>query len=176
MTTTRKSSGLVEWLMDLAKRKDRGRLAALRRGLLLETEQFYELYRVVPAPFLEGLTRAETERRMMVAILFASHACSFSEADLGERPHNLGESLRMLAKRLSPGDAEELPESLKRRMDALLTAHEEDLFDHLRHIIRLLKSEEVPVDWDQLLSDLRNWNRADRQVQWWWSRSFYVGQ
>lgn len=176
--TTMTTSPLVAWLLELARREDRGRLAALRRGLLLEPHQFYELYRVVPAPFLEGIGRAETERRLMIATLFASHPCSFTPEQLAERPRNLGESLRELARhQRTPGDAEnELPEPLKRRMDAVLAAREEDLFDHLRHLIRLLKSKEIPVDWDQLLRDLRRWSLEERPVQWWWSRSFYVGQ
>lgn len=180
MTTTTRSSGLVAWLRGLAEREDRGRLAALRRGLLLEPHQFYELYQVVPSRFLEGIGRDETERRLMVAILFAAHPVSFSDKELAVRPRNLGDSLRLLATRRSAGTSgdpdESLSEPLKRRMDGLLSAHPEDLFEHLRQVIRLLKAEEVPVDWDQLLWDLRNWGREDRRVQWQWSRSFYVGQ
>jgi CRISPR system Cascade subunit CasB len=178
-TTTTSSSGLVSWLRGLADREDRGRLAALRRGLLLEPHQFYELYRVVPPQFLEGIGREETERRLMVAILFAAHPKSFPEEQLALRPRNFGESLRMLAdrKRGASTDPEEgLPEPLKRRLDALLAAPADELFYHLRQVISLLKAEEIPVDWDQLLRDLRGWGREDRRVQWEWSRSFYVGE
>lgn len=179
MTTATASSGLVEWLQNLVQRKDRARLAALRRGLLLEPTQFYELYRVVPPQFLEGVSTAEVQRRLMVAILFATHQGSFAP-DGGEKRHrNLGESLRLLAIKRAGGTLgadEELPEPLKRRLDALLAARSDELFYHLRQVIRLLKSEEVPVDWEQLLWDLRNWDREDRRVQWQWSRSFYVGE
>jgi CRISPR system Cascade subunit CasB len=180
MTTGTRTSGLVSWLRGLAERDDRARLAALRRGLLLEPHQFYELYRVVPPQFLEGISRQEIERRLAVAVLFAFHPTSFSDQQLAERHRNLGESLRMLAERQGAGGANDpdelLPEPLRRRMDAILAAHPDELFDHLRQVIRLLKSGEVPVDWDQLLWDLRNWEREDRLVQWQWSRSFYVGQ
>lgn len=180
MSTPTRSSGLVTWLRGLAQREDRGRLAALRRGLLLEPHQFYELYRVIPPQFLEGVGREETERRLMVSILFAFHPMSFPDEQLAARPRNLGESLRMLAeKRRSAGAEMEpdelLPEPLKRRLDQLLAAHAEDLFFHLRQVMSLLKSGEIPVDWDQLLRDLRDWERADRRVQWQWSRSFYLG-
>lgn len=178
MTTARKNSALVSWLHDLLDPLDRGRLAALRRGLLLEPHQFFELYSVVPPWVLEGLRRDEIARRLMVAILFAFHPCTFTAEQLAVRSRNLGESLRMLAQQRSTGEASgplELPEPLKRRMDALLAAHPEDLFEHLRHVIRLLKVEMVEVDWDKLLWDLRDWDKEDRRVQWQWSRSFYVG-
>lgn len=178
-TTATASSAFVAWLQGLAERKDRARLAALRRGLLLEPAQFYELYRVVPPQFLDGVSRAEVQRRLMVAILFATHLGSFTPEALEKRRRNLGESLRMLAVKRAGGtlDSDEgLPEPLKRRLDVLLAAPAEDLFFHLRQVIRLLKSEEIPVDWEQLLWDLRNWDRDDRRVQWQWSRSFYVGE
>lgn len=178
-TATTSSGGLIGWLRHLAERQDRGRLAALRRGLLLEPHQFYELYRVVPAQFLEGVSRAEVQRRLAIAILFASHPQSFSDEELAEHPRNLGESLRRLAVAQAGGaidPAEGPPEALKRRFDALLAAHVDELFDHLRQIIRLLKSRDIPVDWAQLLRDLRDWDNEGRPVQWRWSRSFYVGE
>lgn len=177
-TTAQTSSSLIDWLQGLVKRQDRGRLAALRRGLLLEPNQFYELYRVVPPQFLEGVSRDEIQRRLMVAILFATHQGSFPSDPENKRHHNLGESLRLLARKQSGGniDSDEgLPEPLKRRLDALLAAPSDELFPHLRQLIRMLKAEEVPVDWEQLLWDLRNWDQEDRRVQWQWSRSFYVG-
>ena len=116
---------------------------------------------------------------MTIAILFAAHPASFSEEQLSVRARNLGESMRLLAmERAGAGsDPDELlSEPLKRRLDTILAAHPDDLFGHLQQVMRLLKSGEVPVDWNQLLWDLRNWGREDRRVQWEWSRSFYVGQ
>lgn len=178
-TETTTKQDLVKWLQDLAKEKDRARIAALRRGLLLEPNQFFELYRVVPAQYLEGVSRREVQHRLMVAILFATHPKSFSEEQLERRPRNLGESLRLLAAAQAGGAIDPelgLPEPLKRRLDALLAAHPDDLFHHLRQVVRLLKSREIPVDWRQLLRDLRNWDREDHMVQWRWSQSFYVGE
>lgn len=176
--TKRTTSRLVDWLHDLEKAQDRGTLAALRRGLLLEPHQFYELFRVVPAWVVEGKSRAEVERQLMVAALFAFHRGTFATEQLEERWRNLGESLRELARRRAVPDEDgkwEIPEALKRRMDALLAAHSDDLFSHLRQMIRMLAAEDIPVDWDALLSDIRRWDSEDRRVQWGWSRSFYVG-
>lgn len=179
MTATITSS-FVQWLQSLVDKNDRARLAALRRGLLLEPSQFYELYSVVPPQVLEGITTVEVQRRLMVAVLFASHQGFFpADGDEKKKRRNLGASLRLLALKQAGGSLgpdDELPEPLKRRLDGLLAARSEDLFYHLRQVIRLLKTEEIPVDWERLLLDLRYWDSDDRRVQWNWSRSFYVGE
>jgi CRISPR type I-E-associated protein CasB/Cse2 len=56
---------------------------------------------------------------------------------------------------------------------ALLNARQEDVPAHLRHIVSLLASREVPIDWACLLCHLKAWNREDRDVQRAWSRSFW---
>jgi len=181
MTTATIAEDFVEWLQKLAENKDRARLAALRRGMLLEPSQFYELFSIIPPRFLDRVGPKELQARLMVAILFASHQGSLPASETRNRRPNLGASLRQLAiKKLKKASGElgpddELPEPLKRRLDALLAARWEDLFYHLRQVIRLLKSEEIPVDWVQLLTDLRHWDSDERWVQWSWSRSFYVG-
>jgi len=176
---TSKQIEFAKWLSGL--KEDRGTLAALRRGLMLDEEQLFELYGHVPPRFLAGLRPGEERLYLMIAALYAYHPVGFSEGELAVRRRNLGESLRRLAEvkaRQGGGTGEDddlLPDSLKRRMDALLSAPRADLFGHLRQVISLLRSEEVAVDWAQLLYDLQGWELTDRRVQWQWSRSFYVG-
>ncbi|MEW6723609.1 MAG: type I-E CRISPR-associated protein Cse2/CasB [Bacillota bacterium] len=182
---TSRQLGFAAWLARLAANEDRGTLAALRRGLMLDEEHLFELYGCVPPSFLVGLSLGDERLYLMVAALFGYHPVCFREEELKERRCNLGASLRMLAlaraQRHSPdageGDDTEdlLPDSMKRRMEALLASHRDDLFGHLRQVIGLLKTEEVPVDWAQLLNDLQAWEWQGRPVQWQWSRSFYVG-
>lgn len=178
---TSKQIEFTRWLTGLKEREDRGTLAALRRGLMLEEEQLFELLGYVPPRFLAGLRPGEERLYLMVAALYAYHPESFSDDELAVRRRNLGESLRRLAeeKARKSGGVDEgddlLPDSLKRRMDALLSAPRADLFGHLRQVISLLKSEEIPVDWALLLCDLQGWEVSGRPVQWQWSRSFYVG-
>lgn len=174
---------LIQWLMDLAEQQDRARLAALRRGLTLEREQLFVLFGVIPRGLLiDAHRREETERRFIVASLFALHPCSFAQNELQGRRRSIGDSMRLLALRhrersISNGldDEETISEPLKRRMDAVLSSRDGEVYEHLRHIIRLLKTEDIPVDWDQLLRDLRNWNHVNQFVQWRWSEAFYVG-
>ncbi len=188
MSPTSKQLGFVSWLTRLAANEERGTLAALRRGLMLDEEYLFELYGHLPPNFLTGLLPGDERLYLMIAALFGYHPVFFREEELHERRRNLGESLRMLAQvqrqsHLPDGehnpeedDPEELlPDSLKRRVEALLAAHRDELFDFLRQVISLLKTKEVPVDWAQLLSDLQAWDRQGRPVQWRWSRSFFIG-
>src|SRR5262249_54428628 len=67
---------------------------------------------------------------------------------------NLGASFAWLGSQVDS-------KSIEKRFVALLNCHEDDLAEHLRHAIGLLRSKEIPVDWIQLLKDLRNWNHPD---------------
>src|SRR5207249_1473109 len=62
---------------------------------------------------------------------------------------------------------------IERRFVALLAADREDVGDHLRALMGLLRQHEVPVNWLELLRDLGNWDSADRDVQRRWARSFW---
>ena len=182
-TPTSKHLGYADWLARLVANEDRGKLAALRHGLMLEDERLFELYGYLPPNFLVGLSVWDERIYLMVAALFGYHAVAFQAEEVQVRRRNLGESMRLLAlaKNQSHGEADDdepeeiLSDSLKRRMDALLAAHSGDLFGYLRQVISLLKTEEIPVDWAQLLNDLQAWEWQGHPVQWQWSRSFYVG-
>ena len=62
---------------------------------------------------------------------------------------------------------------IEKRLVALLNSHLDDLPKHLQHTIRLLKSKDIPVDWSQLLRDMQNWHREDREIQRSWARGFW---
>lgn len=117
---TDKQLAFARWLDALKARQERGRLAALRRGLMLEEEMLFTLCSDVPPNFLAGLSQGEERHYLMVAALFAYHPCSFGEE---ERHRNLGDSLWLLARKRQAGDEDELPEPLRRRMEACWRAH-----------------------------------------------------
>ena len=60
---------------------------------------------------------------------------------------------------------EEKSPSIEKRFVALLNSDEEDLPNHLRQIISLLKSKEAPINWSQLLFDIKNWDNERVNVQ-----------
>jgi CRISPR system Cascade subunit CasB len=98
------------------------------------------------------------------------HPESWRRGEDDNRLTNFGASFA----RLKPSvDAD--GKSIERRFVALLECHEDDLAERLRHAVSLLRSKEIPVDWLQLLKDLRRWNREDRKAQREWARAFWGG-
>ena len=62
--------------------------------------------------------------------------------------------------------------TVARRFAVLLECDPRDLATHLRHAVSLLKTDEIGLDWANLLFDLARWNDPDRRVQRRWSRDF----
>jgi len=142
------------------------RLAALRRGLGRPPGTVPEMHPHVQ-PFLaaDGLKGWREDCCYIVAALLASHP------DLGGRG-NLGDTMRRLSEAVA-GKPGERADSVERRFIALLKADREDLFGHLRHAVSLAKAKEVPVNYDRLLRDIRNWDSDQRWVQRNWARAFW---
>jgi CRISPR type I-E-associated protein CasB/Cse2 len=86
----------------------------------------------------------------------------------GERFTNLGISFRLLPEEVRTG-------SVEGRFRALLNADREELSEHLRHAISLLRANDVAVDWSRLFRDVRNWRSDDRWVQREWARAYWGG-
>ena len=62
------------------------------------------------------------------------------------------------------------------KLDVLaLAAHPDDLGDYLRQAVSFLKSEDVPVNWHQLLLDVMRWSHPEMRVtvQQRWARGFW---
>lgn len=68
------------------------------------------------------------------------------------------------------------PEAIERRFSALLSAHHEDLGVYLRRAITFLKSQEVGINWMELLQDMWDWPHPTygENVRRKWSRSFWL--
>ena len=67
----------------------------------------------------------------------------------------------------------EPPDNIARRFNVLLAADWDTLPDYLRHAISLLKANNIPVNWSQLLTDVWYWDQAEGKVQLQWSRAFW---
>lgn len=98
---------------------------------------------------------------MLVASLFALHPAEGGSGNLGAAFARLRASDRT--------------ESTEKRFLALLNCHRDDLTNHVRQAVCLLKSKEIPVNWDQLIEDLLNWDNPDRLVQKDWAKSYWTG-
>ena len=156
---TENDAAFIGYLAGLRNAEGSGALADLRRGLAGDPWNEIRMHRYVVPNLKDNMYPWDQKVYYMVAALFASHPDSGGMGDLGD-------SMERLTGKTGS-------QSMESRFIALLSAHQDDLFDQLRHAISLLKSKEIPVDWVQLCRDLRRWNDPDRRTQIKWSRSYW---
>ena len=167
---------------------ERGPLAELRRSLSFNADEG----RNGQSYFLTGLIYEHLSKfylndwgfrcAFLVAGLYALVERPHSEPKAGEpdaetvsenpkttAPRNLGYALGRLYR-----SQDERP-STEKRFLALLDADEDQLADHLRHVVTLLNAEDIRPDWAQLLSDVLSWNRPESRdrTRERWARAFY---
>jgi CRISPR system Cascade subunit CasB len=109
------------------------------------------------------VSQSERARHHLVAALFAAHPASTPAGNLG---------LTMARIALARG----VTASLEQRFVALLEADAEDVGHHLRGLVGLARAADVPLDWAQLLADLRRWEDPLRQVQTKWALGFWASE
>lgn len=144
---------------------DRAALAALRRGLGQPPGTVPDMYPYVvrwlpqeayPNSWLE-------QSYYLLAALYALHPQSTPEGNLGDH----------FALTLDPNPDHNT--AIERRFMGLLTAHSDDLPFYLRQAISFLKSKERPINWHELMWNVRDWGYPDRQtrVQKRWATQFW---
>ena len=148
--------------------KNLGALAALRRGLGKPPGSVAEMYPYVMRYLPERASRNAEDAYFLIAALFAWHQLDWTAGEERKERRNFGASFHRLA--LSADS-----QSIEKRFVALLDARGEDLPEHLRHAVGLLKSKEIPVDWVQLLEQVSVWDHDDRRVQRAWARAYWGG-
>jgi CRISPR system Cascade subunit CasB len=168
IAATSRQEAFIEYLEGLKDRDDRAALAALRRSLGSEAGADMDAYKHV---YRFNPPEREEVWYCLIAALFALHPASWRDSADGRwGATNFGASLaRLWSKRETGRD------SLERRFVALLSADDAELPDKLRHAVSLLRSEEIPVNWLQLLRDLRRWDFDTRPAQRAWARAFWGG-
>ena len=141
-------------------RNDRGKLAALRRGLSPSTVM--DAWPVVAA--MGGQIGQPGESAFVdIAALYASHP---EESNA----RNFGETCR----RIAQGESKDVPESFERRFRRLLVCGDAgDLAGQLRSWIRLAASKGVGVNYEGLFADLLNWPWYADEIRVKWARSFW---
>lgn len=162
-TSSQEVQPFIAYLQSLAERQERGALAALRRGLGQPPGTVAETFRYVEPWLGEKRSPAREAAFYLVASLFALHPKSTPQGNMGAH----------LAQTRSEGGKD----ALERRFTALLAAHPDDLPFYLRQSVSFLKSKEEPVNWNELLWDLQNWDekRDDprKSVQKKWASAFW---
>ncbi len=164
---------LVTRLIELARKEDRGALAALRTGLGKPPGAAPRMLPIV-APFLKFSDKGpETQAAFVTASLFAKHP---DHAQLG----SLGASLWKSTKRegVNP-DGKHGESGVEARFAAALDADPEDLPRHLEGLVSLCESAGVPIDWHRFYIDLRGLfgHNEDYQIsiRTRWARDFWRG-
>lgn len=160
MSLDERQQSFIGNLLYLAKEgnEDRGALADLRSGLGRAPGEMSRVHKYV-VPYL---TEKKYNDRWyyVAATLFGS----FPKQQVGR---SLGAAFHHLRAK---------SDSMEARFVALLNAHPDDLDNHLRHAISLLKAHEAHeqyLDWFQLLDDLLQWDHPEHHVQLRWARDFY---
>lgn len=165
----------IEYLESLVNSKDRGAIANLRRGLGKPPGTVPQADRYVLKFLPEDTEVGQEEPYYLAASLFAFWYQGRDKV-ISDPPPNLGSSLRSLVdKEAGSGNRDEVEKRIEKHLVALLNCHRDDLPEHLRQIVSLLKAKDVPINWAQLLSDIRHWERDDRIVQKAWARAFWIG-
>lgn len=154
----------VTYLERLRDREDLGALAALRRGLGKAPWEAPETFPYIVPWLPANASRWREHCYFLVGALFAWHRRSDQP---GERRRNFGSSFAKLV-------TQRTEDSLERRFSALLVSNQDELPDRLRSAVGLLRGQDVPVDWTQLLHDLRWWGTANRVVERAWARAFWA--
>lgn len=122
-------------------------------------------------------TKSETAA-FLTLTLYAVHQQSKDKgvhvtADKGKRPNNLGAAVRQFA---TLTDTDLFESSLYRRFNSVVQSQTiESLAYHLRSLIKLLRSEDIVLDYVLLAKDLYNWQDPERRkaVQLNWARQLY---
>jgi CRISPR system Cascade subunit CasB len=173
---------LLRYLSSLVReeRRDRGALAALRRGAGEPPGSAPEMFPLVEPCLPEGIDDRQADAAYRVAALFALHHQGSNRphewagrADGRYENRSLGHSLRLAA----VNDRGEIDSGMERRFAALLNARSSDLDHHLRQVFSLLRAKNAatPVDYRQLYEDLVQWDHPERFVQRKWAEGFWRG-
>ncbi len=170
MKINQRDRDFTQYLDELRKgHQGRAAMAVLRRALgkapgeAPEADRY--ILRWLPSQPSAWQLRQE-KAYYLVASLFAVHQMPSPSADGGQPGRNFGASMRELADAVPSGGPE-------RRFIATLTCALEELPDHLRHAVSLLKSKSIAIDWPQLLADIPHWEDEGRRVQSEWARAFW---
>ncbi|HAM72627.1 MAG TPA: type I-E CRISPR-associated protein Cse2/CasB [Verrucomicrobiales bacterium] len=140
-------------------RNDRGRMAALRRGLIENPRLRLDAWPVIAA--LGG--DPGNEVYVAVGALYASHPEECSA-------QNLGESCRRIAQE----GGKDVAESFERRFRRLLACDgADDVVRQLRSWVRLAASKGIGLNYQALFGDLWNWTWYADSVRVKWARSFW---
>ncbi len=161
MSTTTDTSTYAERFLGALRRieDDRGKMAALRRGLSEGTQR-------TAWPVIASLGMdIGNQAAITVAALFATHP-------VVSNARSLGQTCRFIA--TETGLASDIPESFDKRFRRLIACDTvEEVSGQLSAWIRLAKSKGVGVNYAELYNDLHWWSKDADKKRIRWARDFW---
>ena len=140
------------------RKDDRGLMAALR-CILVKNKR----HRAWPALYRLGVVIEDSRSRLpFIAGLYASHP---KETNMG----NFGDTCKAIQRsRGQTGDDKLTP--TERRFQHLLAADKSELADRVLRMVLMAKAQDIPVNFDQLVTDMTYWNDQTKNQ---WAASFW---
>ncbi len=169
MTDEVQIHSFIEYLYSLATDQRRGALADLRRGLAEPPATAPVMFPYVARWVPENARYSWVEKvYYLIAALFAYYQSgSGIESKRKITKGNFGEHCQRSAAKNAQSA------SFEARFATLLKANPDDLPVVLRQMVSLLKSADVPINWDQLFHDLCRWNSESQYIQRQWANSYW---
>jgi len=162
------TSRFIKYLYQLDPKEDREIFAVFRRGLGKPPGSVFEMYRYIFVPKVSSWMEKVC---FMIASLYALYPVKGNES--------LGKAMaKVLLKRTNgkyQADSKNI-NSIERRFWRLLSCHPDDIFEQLTHTVSLIKSDDVPIDWDDLYRVLARWQYEESR-NWEkkrWAKDFYL--
>jgi len=162
---------LVTRLIELAKREDRGALAALRSGVGKPPGSAPRMLPIV-APYISADEGASTSAAFITSALFATHP---EHGAVG----SLGASLWLATERAVNLKGKHREAGVETRLAAALDAEPEDLPPHLEGLVSLCASAGVSIDWHRFFRDVSGLLGKNEgyqiRIRTRWARDFWRG-
>jgi len=135
-------------------------IATLRRAQAYDPGSYAAAF-----PIVEPFTRGLSERDRRTVYLVAGQW-----ANAQRRGTGAAMSMPVALHRVQKSTASA---SVEARFVSLLDADADELVWRLRHVVSLVSSEGLAIDWPDLLQDLLRWGAPNRFVQQAWARRFW---
>ena len=167
---------LEQWQRESNEHLLRADMANLRRGIGKKPGELPELWGLLFRDFPEELMSTSGEPTWAewavsgALTLYALHRQG-ARQDAHTEGQHLGASVRKLA-----GSNEERLKAVQRRFNAFATARSmPECMHHLRGLVQLLRSEDIPLDYVELAGDLYEYQTPDgaARVRLRWGQDFY---
>jgi CRISPR type I-E-associated protein CasB/Cse2 len=171
--------GLWLWEeLDLKEPRARATLATLRAGVNRQPGDVSELWRhyrvVVPDDVAaRGEIHKDLQAEHTALTLFGLHQQS-QDKPMHKAGSPLGTSLRALR---ASKQFKDNPDALDKRVNAAAaTESARELGIHLRALVKLLRDQQIPLDYTDLVRDLADWHFPDTRarVRRRWGAQYYV--